>query len=99
MYNESVKSIRELAEQRVVIRRSFPEAVQYTREHADEIEAIVVNAITEPFFLGSGICPLVESMQPRMIRAKDREKQKNPCYVEVLPCGFGWRLDQRSLPL
>lgn len=71
MYNESVKSIRELAEQRVVIRRSFPEAVQYTREHADEIEAIVVNAITEPFFLGSGICPLVESMQPRMIREKD----------------------------
>ena len=71
MYNESVKSIRELAEQRVVIRRSFPEAVQYTREHADEIEAIVVNALTEPFFLGGEIYPLVESMETRVIREKD----------------------------
>ena len=67
MYNESVKSIRELAEQRVVIRRSFA----CTMAIDLDAKAIVVNSITEPFFLGSGICPLVESMQPRMIREKD----------------------------
>ena len=59
---------RELAEQCTFIRQSFLEAVQYAREHADEIEAIVVNALTEPFFLGGEIYPLVESMETRVIR-------------------------------
>ena len=62
---------RELAEQCTFIRQSFLEAVLYAREHADEIEAIVVNALTEPFFLGGEIYPLVESMETRVIREKD----------------------------
>lgn len=62
---------QELADKCTFVRQSFLEAVRYAREHADEIEAIVVNALTEPFFLGGEIYPLVESMETRAIREKD----------------------------
>lgn len=57
----------DLAQRCTFIRQSFLESIRFAREHADEIEAIVVNAFTEPFFLGSEIYPIIESLETRVL--------------------------------